>query len=401
MDIGELNVAVDSASAIRRVRRLLPVGGDGSYIAPPVYLDGDRPSHIFEMRMIGGTPVQCALLDSVQSQANRLEEALDAMPDVEIPRLYVDFADDPDIADLGTVSSLAAPHRIFDAILRDSEHDGVPFPDSAIGKAVNAATPQDATAIFEHSPTALVFGAWNTTGSAGGRGSRFQRCIASEIIAVDVPVRTRVGRDQERIVSPQGRRPASRIDPLAIEKVELHKSKEDRTAWDVDEFDGSVRGKPSDINHGNIAPSIEDRGITMAYAQQSTALTLAGLRRLSFPGENGEQDARRNAAAGTVLAALGLLAITQADSADGLSLRSRCDLYPEAKSDKFEVVHNDGEVTEAEVTVGDCVKMLKEAVKAARDAGLKWDGKPVRLTPQERLVRLVKKSRNSRAAPEE
>jgi CRISPR-associated protein Csb1 len=52
------------------------------------------------------------LLDSVASQANRLEEALGeaiAEHKIELPRLIVKF--DGDLADVGQISTLAAPHN--------------------------------------------------------------------------------------------------------------------------------------------------------------------------------------------------------------------------------------------------------------------------------------------------
>ena len=48
MDIQGLEEAVMSSSAIRRILRLLPVGGDGSYVAPPTYLgDQNKAVHVF------------------------------------------------------------------------------------------------------------------------------------------------------------------------------------------------------------------------------------------------------------------------------------------------------------------------------------------------------------------
>ena len=38
---------------------------------------------------------------------------------------------------------------------------------------------------------------------------------------------------------------------------------------------------------GNIPPTIDEFGATMDYALQTTTITLAGLRRLSFPNANG------------------------------------------------------------------------------------------------------------------
>ena len=82
------------------------------------------------------------------------------------------------------MTSLEAPHRVYDAILRDSLLDGVPFMRSDEGQRLAAATPADATALLEISPTALVFGAWHSQGEGGGFGAKFPRTIVSEIVAV-------------------------------------------------------------------------------------------------------------------------------------------------------------------------------------------------------------------------
>src|SRR5574337_578561 len=113
---------VNSAAAIRIRQRLLPEGGAGDKIFPPTFAGG---YYCWENRRIEGRNVPCVLLDSVASQANRLEEALaDTVAErgTEVPRLIVKF--DSDLADVGEISTLAAPHRIFDAILRDSTLNG-------------------------------------------------------------------------------------------------------------------------------------------------------------------------------------------------------------------------------------------------------------------------------------
>ena len=396
MDATELSGLAKNASAIRRILRLLPVGGDGSYVAPPTYLDGKNNAvHVFETRRIGGKDVQCVLLDSVQSQANRLEEALDEAPDINLPGVYVDFTDDKDVRDLGKVSSLKAPHRIFDAIIRDSTLDDKDFPASSVGEQVNRATPQNATALLQHSPTTLVFGGWNSTGDKGGSGRKFQRCVVSEIIGVDVPARSYTDRNQEVVVS-KSKKPASRIDPLAIEKVEIYKSKTHRSNWQLEKFDGSDKSKPSDVNHGNIAPSIVDHGVTMDYAIQTTTITLAGLRRLSFPDSDHVQSEERNVAAWAVLASLALCAITK-QATSGYSLRSRCDLYcPDSKLNEFEIIQNNGQIRTEQITDADAVSLFKTAVENAKSVGLPWDDEPKRLVPQKKLVELVKKSRDKK-----
>jgi CRISPR-associated protein Csb1 len=192
----------------------------------------------------------------VQFQANRLEEALlrsAKAGHIALPRLVVDF---PSIGlnAVPGISSLEAPHRIYDAILRDSLLDGVVFRESEIGRRIRQATMNDATAILEISPTALLFGAWNSTNEGGGLGAKFARVIVSEIIGIDAPV--------EQPVTPgagagdlqtAGRRTGSRIDPLGIVRsAEVFKTE---TNWDTSEKAAGAKAKkvrPSEINHGNI-----------------------------------------------------------------------------------------------------------------------------------------------------
>lgn len=394
MAIGNFSNIVKNSSAIRRIRRLVPVGGEGSYVAPPTYLSSkDKAIHVFEKRRIGGEEVSCVLLDSVQSQANRLEESLERAG-LGIPNVVVDFAG-TEVPDVGKISSLSAPHRIFDAIIRDSTLGGDLFPDSKVGERVNEATPRNATGLFRHSPSTLVFGGWNSTGDKGGSGRKFQRCIVSEIVGVNVPTHTNRYGDTVGGSS----KPASRIDPLEIEKTDIYKSKVRPSQWTMEEPKDKKdyeKSKPSEVNHGNIAPSITEHGVTMEYALQTTTVTLAGLRRLSFPG-SGEPDPDRDLAAQTVLAAIALNAVLAHDQ-EGYSLRSRCDLCPsqELPPEEFEIIHNDGKTDKVAITLDDARAMLEDAVRVAKDKSLPWETEPVKLVPKTDLVELIKKSRKMR-----
>jgi CRISPR-associated protein Csb1 len=171
---------IEARCAFRRRRCLQPLGGAGDKVSPPTYPDEDRnrpAKHVFERRIINGQQVWCVLLDSVRSQANRMEEALlDAAREgrIKLPYLAVDFAG-AGLNSIGEITSLDAPHRIFDAILRDSLLGSEPLPKSALGVRLRQATAKDATAILEISPTALLFGAWNSTGEGGGIGAKFAR----------------------------------------------------------------------------------------------------------------------------------------------------------------------------------------------------------------------------------
>src|SRR5438067_11498552 len=89
-----LSAAVSgSAAAFRTHVRLQPVGGPGSKVFPPTYSGG---VYALEHRRINGSEVPAVLLDSVQSQANRLEDALrNAWEDgrLRMPVIYTDFGD--------------------------------------------------------------------------------------------------------------------------------------------------------------------------------------------------------------------------------------------------------------------------------------------------------------------
>src|SRR5687768_17092874 len=109
-------------AAVRVLIRLAPAGGAGDKVFPPTY-EGGR--YAFEPRRVDGKVVETVLLDSVQSQANRMEQALNARAAaVGLPYLRVTI---PRAGGDTTVTSLDAPHRIWDAIIRDSLWDKKPF----------------------------------------------------------------------------------------------------------------------------------------------------------------------------------------------------------------------------------------------------------------------------------
>ena len=321
MDYTTLSTSIAADAALRRRQRLQPVGGKGDKIFPPTYPEerrGTGPRHVFERRRIDGAEMWCVLVDSVQSQANRLEEVLLAATReraIELPYVTVDFTA-KELAGIGEITSLDAPHRVYDAILRDSLLDGEPFMKSKLGLRLAEAKPSDATALLEVSPTALLFGAWHSTGEGGGFGAKFPRCLVSEIVAVNTPV-DEIADQRTGEVEPRtsGRRTGSRIDPLGVlRKVEVFKGAD---GWDINQQGAGKNAKkvrPSEINHGNIAPSVQALGITCDYAEHTAVISFAGLRRLSFGS------AERDQAGRAVLAAIGLVALAEQD-ARGYALR--------------------------------------------------------------------------------
>ncbi len=418
LDLDTLTKAVaGAAAAIRTVTRLSPAGGPGDKVFPPTYLVKERAAtrYAMETRHWDGKQVQTVLLDSVASQANRFEEALLEgwrRGELPFPVVQVDFSKEKGLEDLEKITALQAPHRIADALLRDSVLDGTPFRHTAIGTEVTDARPVHATAMFKYCPTALVFGVWDSTGPKGGLGAKFQRCLVSEIVGIDaVP----------------GVKTESRIDPAGIQnkgKVFMHK--DPAQEWTADpkeaetkagkpvEFSRSGggsndtrKGSPSAINHGNIPPKIDDLagGVTMSHARQTTVLSLAGLRRLRFQTTcAGERiaDEKRDAAetaARTALAALALAAVVYQREND-YDLRSRSVLVADSPL-TLELVGRDGGTPATfSLTKSEAAALLKAAEKKAREHGLGWDPKPVTLTPAPKLAGLIRKSREIAASGE-
>jgi CRISPR-associated protein Csb1 len=455
IDFDTLSRAVSGRGVAFRCRaKLQPAGGEGTKVFPPTYAGAE---YAVEQRRLHGRdkPVDCVLLDSVQSQANRLEEALQQAIDsgrltkagVSVPLIEVDFTSFYPgehksealrlIEPVGIVTSLQVPHRIADAILRDSvvPEDNKPFrakaeaDESTYGNRLRRVSSQNATALFELCPTALLLGMWDSTGPKGGLGAKFERAMVSEIVGIDAQA---------------GVKTSSRIDPLAILKDagplyrrgdggyttdpaqaidELNKegrptgrkvlfkptSKGADVYHNPSEASFPDQGRPSEANHGNVTPGIDYRqdqnrnvikddrgkpipvgGFTISFAEHSTVISLPALRRLRFPIDR-RLDPKVDEAARTVLAALGLCAATLAGEA-GLDLRSRCLLWP-VEELSWDLLGRPGIKEEGLTLEGDeAIQLLKQSVEAARAVGLVWREQPLRLVPSDDLVRLVVKS---------
>jgi CRISPR-associated protein Csb1 len=384
-----------SSAAFRLTLRLEAVSPK---VFPPTYEGG---KYATEERMINGQKVPCVLLDSVPSQANRMELALQEAwmgDEIALPVVSSDFAavENPGVP---KVTSLQAPHRIVDAIMRDSLFaDGkksIKFRDSAIGQELNLVSSAYGTPLLNYAPHCLVFGMWDSTGPRGGMGVKFARAIVSEIIGVNAV---------------EGRKTSSRIDPLNI-RVDsgiLYAAK--GGGWTLDEAEAvkdkgkpvrlgkDGKGKPSEANHGNVTPSISDGGFTVDYAEQTTVLSLPALRRLRFPAKQGEKSSPEgDLAARAYLAALGLLGATLAVEM-GYDLRSRCILRAK-DAIVWTLLGKPGEAdTSFTLDKEHAIKLYKDALAAVQKAKLPVHLDEIVLTPCADLVTLVKKSLEMAAA---
>ncbi|MEJ0035076.1 MAG: type I-U CRISPR-associated RAMP protein Csb1/Cas7u [Gammaproteobacteria bacterium] len=394
------NMVEKDAVAIRGRAILEPAGGPGDKVFPPSHsVDEKRAAskYAFETRRRGGSNVVCVLIDSVQSQANRMEEALQVLwtdKRITLPVIEVDLS--TAAPDVGKVTSLTAPHRVADALLRDSlvNENGKDtlFRMSTLGRSFTDATPRNAGPLFKVCPTGLVFGIWDSTGPKGGMGAKFARALTSEIVGVGAGT---------------GVKTASRIDPTSIvtKAAAIYEAadKDERWTFEPDKAKKDAKGNPvkigdgrvSEINHSNIPPTIDTLagGVTIDHAEHTVVLSLAGLRRLRFV--EGGADAR------TVLAALALVAVLAAENR-GHDLRSRCLLVPrEGNSLTLEAVAGDGSMTPVTLDLDGALALYEEAVKAL-PSSLRFEkppGVPLdTLTPSPKLAHLITESRKLAAA---
>jgi CRISPR-associated protein Csb1 len=345
---------------------------------------------------------------------------------------------------IGKISTLQVPHRLADVILRDCEVEEarngekvkVPFRQSTKGKELNKLSLSNATALYRLCPTALLFGMWDSTGPKGGLGAKFERAMVSEVVGVGASF---------------GIKTASRIDPLIAKTQGIVLYEKADGTWTLKEDEArkdpktgkavllKQKGKVSEANLGNVLPafakytkgaegpdplqtepfsldyriavgrdqleirsrgSASDRtarpdqiaagGVTVEYAEQLTTLSLIVLRRLQFPvNGNGSEDC--NLAARAVLASLGLCAATLAFES-GMGLRSRCLLWPDERM-SWELLLKPGDDPQPFLlTAESAIQLLKDAVKAAEQTGLKWENQSTILYPQQKLIDLVRKS---------
>lgn len=344
--------AIKKAAALRIRLKLQPAGGEGDKVFPATHEDG---AYAYEQRRIDGEIKQCVLLSSVQAEANQHEMALLQHDEAQIPRLEVE------IPGTGVITSLDAPHRAYDAIFRDCEHEGKAFYESAIGKALVGASEREPAALFRWCPNSLLWGAWDSrnVGIASFRSARIPRMMTSEIIGVG---------------SVDGVKTASRLDPIGLPKsvgMDIYRSPDQRE-WGFEPVKGWTKTTSiTEVGHSNITPSISTGGVSMEYALQTTVISLGQLRRLGLPDDHSR----------LALAAAGLLAFKRRYER-GYRLRSRCDLVA-AEKPLLETVGQEG--TALPIADIDPAAIMRQALE---QSSLKFEG-TVRLQPSERLLKLV------------
>lgn len=268
-------------------------------------------------RLRDGTLVAC--LDSVQSQANRMEESFHGPLDWAVPQLAVSAGE-------RTVRLTELSHRLADAAIRcTSLRDEIKAAFTAFAKG-------DPLAIARLSPTSLVYGAWDSRETQ----VKIPRIIRSEIVAYDVDPFTRSAQFSGSF-----------------------------TKDELDFSDGEWK-KGAEIGFAPT-PSVDQHGGVLVRGRivQVASIHIGAVRALG----RGTQGGRLGE---YVLAlALGGLFVGGRD----YKLRSGCWLVP-AEAPQTEVVKADGGRSVLALTDKDVDALLREAVAAAKALSIDLPGGP-------------------------
>jgi len=170
-------------SAIVLREYLRPIGGYDTPIFPPTFAMREKlqrtPYNIDTLK--DGTNV--CLIDSVPSQANRLEPIFDDYSDPRLVRqvnVNVTSGGGKN-ASMTVVNLLKVGHRVADAIVRFSDKS------DEIAIALREHEAGDSTKLAKDYATSIVFGAWNSRDA----GEKVKRIVQSTIRAFDVDPLTR------------------------------------------------------------------------------------------------------------------------------------------------------------------------------------------------------------------
>ena len=361
-----LRASLIAASALPGDKRQLvfpPTFAGVGHLCSPVREDGTH---------------EYVLIDSTQSWANRLEEIADDAS-LGLPRVDVEIGDK-------TLSAYQLPHRVYDAILRDSLLDGTPYRDSPVGHALVSARPDNATALLTHAPTVLLFGGWDSFAGIKVGAAKWPAALSGQILGFDALLAKKGG---------------VRVDPLGITLDGFHgfKAAAPGAFWtpkeaeaERDEKGKPVVAKPSEVGHGNILAENVERGAWVCSIELRTSISLTRLRRYRFPVD-GIASAERDHAARTLLASLAVLLLAER-LARGLDLRSGCEL--DVTDAQWIVRAGLTADRTIEVTPVAARKAFDEACRQAQAQGLAFAA-PVRLTASEKLLALVPKEEGAPA----
>lgn len=355
------------ASVLTSVTPLEPAAGPHASVAPAKFTERGNSVFAYERRFWEGRAVDAVLIDSKQSQNNRLEAAISvAIADGDevlstVPRIELRFSD-------GQVySDIDLPHRAFDGQIRAGTINGEPTTANPEYRALRDATVSHARPLMERSPMTLLLGGWDA--SRKSNQGRYRSILVGEIIGI------LADQDGNR-ENCQSKRGGARIDPLGMQ---INLADKDRKAiaeaqkheLSKGTYDNAMKKKQaSTLGLGGIPPALEQLGgVTCQAIIRSHVLSFAALRALRFDCETPEGDVACRA----VLAALALDGLARSDAE--LLLRANCDLVESGPAAvTLDKRYGDKEGLDA-LSIAEAQQLLSAALDYAKEqAGLVWDG---------------------------
>ena len=380
-------------SCLSSVTPLRPAAGAQASIAPAKFTQqargGDAAAYAYEKRYLDGTLRNTVLVDSKQSQLNRVEAALQQGIDdgVEIlgrmPRIEVTYPD-------GSVySDLTLPHRAFDGHIRAGSIAGVPTTQTAQYRALRDANPADASALLNASPVTLVLGGWDS--SRKSSQGRWRSALVGEIVGFLAGD----GLSDDR-PSP-ARHSGARVDPVGMQvrldgrtmRSLVDDQRADMSPKTVEDLNkaastaekAKTQISASALGLGGIPPGLQSlAGVACEQIVRSHVLSFAALRQMRF-GAGPEGDAACRA----LLAALALDGLARSDAE--LYLRANCDLV-EGGETVMDIDRRGGESTRLEpLAVREADELLSAALQRAESlAGVSWNGVTLRVVGNPAVV---------------
>ena len=307
------------ASVLTSVTPLEPAAGPHASVAPAKFVSGSKSVFAYERRFWNGEAVTAVLIDSKQSQNNRLEAAASAAIADEdpvltrTPRIELRFED-------GQVySDLDLPHRAFDGQIHQGRYRSI-----LVGEIIGILADQD-----------------------GGAEAN------------------------------QSKRGGARIDPVGMridlgdkERKAIAEAQKHELSASTYKSGSGKNGKASTLGLGGIPPSLEQLGgVTCQAIIRSHVLSFAALRALRFDPPTPEGDVACRA----LLAALALNGLARSDAE--LLLRANCDLVEAGPA----VVTLDKRYGQKEnfepLSIDQAQELLSAAIDhAIQAANLTWDG---------------------------
>ena len=375
--------AAGGPSCLASTTRLRPAGGLHTAVAPAKYLQGTGSSassvYVYERRFLDGQSRHTVLIDSKQSQLNRLEAELDrARQDghpvlARMPHVQVTYGEGDA---LRTFTDLTLPHRVYDAHVRAGSVGGVPTTQTPLYRAVRDASPANARALLDVSPITLVLGGWDS--SRRSSQGRWRSALVGEVIGF-VPG---VGAGGDGVPDP-GRRGGARIDPVGMQmqvpgaalkqmaqdqRDQLSTGNFDKVVKQADGAKGKAVGA-AELGFGGIPPSLSALGgVACDPILRTHVLSFAALRQMRFgAGPDGD------AACRALLAALAMAGLARSDAE--LCLRANCDLVEDGPTVMTLDQRGGNELALQAPDVASADALLAAALQEAEQrAGVVWSG---------------------------